>query len=58
MDASVAITVRLPELTAARLKEIADSEYRPVSGHVRSLIEADIEERDREFDAALGRELG
>jgi predicted DNA-binding protein len=45
-DALVAISVRLPEPTADRLKEICSREFRPVAAEVRRLIEAHIEAED------------
>jgi hypothetical protein len=46
MQALVAVSVRLSASQAARLKEIAQAECRPVAAHVRSLILADLEERN------------
>jgi predicted DNA-binding protein len=43
---TVAIQCRVPKATAARLKEIADREFRPVAAEVRRLIEAHVEAVD------------
>jgi predicted DNA-binding protein len=38
----VGLSVRVPQATAERLKEIADAEYRPVGAEIRRLIEEHI----------------
>jgi predicted DNA-binding protein len=45
-DALVAISVRLPEPVADRLKEIATRECRTITAEVRRLITAHIETED------------
>jgi predicted DNA-binding protein len=47
----VAISVRVPQPIADRLKEIASREFRPVAAEVRRLIEAHIEAEDQKAAA-------
>jgi predicted DNA-binding protein len=42
----VSLSVRVPRETADRLKEIADSEFRPVAAEIRRLIQARVDEHD------------
>jgi predicted DNA-binding protein len=42
----VAISVRVPRDTAARLRAIADANYRPVAAQVRLLIEEHLADRE------------
>jgi predicted DNA-binding protein len=45
-EETVAVQCRVSKATAARLKEIADREYRPVAAEMRRLIEAHVEAVD------------
>jgi predicted transcriptional regulator len=35
----ISLSVRVPKVTAEKLKEIADREYRPVAAEIRRLIQ-------------------
>jgi len=48
----VGLSVRVPQATAERLKEIAEAEYRPVGAEIRRLIEQRVIDADPEREAA------
>jgi predicted DNA-binding protein len=42
-DRLVSLSVRVSPEMAAKLRQVADSHYRPVAAHLRLLIERDVE---------------
>jgi predicted DNA-binding protein len=48
----VSLSVRVPRKTADRLKQIADSEFRPVAAEIRRLIQERVDAADEQLERA------